>query len=99
LGEVVALEETALGGRVCRRRDHGRAFAAVSIAGKFVLAAPDVAALQIQFRAVAEGILDGIGVEVLVNAIAAVMAAAGSLRLNGPSIFHPTALVNVVNQV
>ena len=40
----------------------------------------------------------GVGVEVLVDVVAAVVAAAGGLGLDRPGVLHPAALVDVVDE-
>src|SRR3954452_23639806 len=58
----------------------------------------DRATFEEQLGAVAERVLDGIVVEVLIHVVAAVMSTAERLGLNGPGIFHPTAFIDVVDQ-
>src|SRR5207248_323055 len=57
------------------------------------------ASLEIQLGTVGKAVLDGVVVEVLVDSVAAIMPAAGSLRLHRPGVFHPATLIEVVNQV
>ena len=71
---------------------------AVGVAGEFLVAAVDVAAFEEQLGAVGEGVLDRVGVEVLVDAVAAVVPAAGALGLDRPGVLHPAAFVDVVDQ-
>src|SRR5262249_59272300 len=97
-GEVVALVDAWLGRRVARGRDDRRAAGAVRVAGEFLVAPGDVAALEQQLRAVGERVLDRVGVEVLIDVLAAIIAAARPRRTHGKRVLHPGALVNVVNQ-
>src|SRR5262249_55167416 len=46
---------------------------------------------------VGEGVLDAVGVEVLVDEVAAVDPAAEAAGLDRPGVLHPAALVNVVD--
>ena len=62
------------------------------------VAAVDRAAVEKQLRAVGKRVLDRVVVEVLIDVVAAVMPAAGGLRLHRPGVLHPAALVDVVNQ-
>ena len=69
----------------------GGALGAVRVAGEFVVAAGHVAAVVEQLGAVGVGVLDGVGVEVLVHRIAAVVAAAEGLRFHRPGALHPAS--------
>ena len=78
--------------------DDRRALGAVGVAGELLVAAGDVPAFEEQLGAVGEGVLDRVGVEVLVDVVAAVVPAAGALGLDRPGVLHPAALVDVVDQ-
>src|SRR5262249_59675213 len=95
-GDVVAFGEAALRGSMPRRRDHRRSLGPLGVAGEFLVTPGDGPALQEQFGAVGEGVLGGIGVEVLVDVVAAVVAAAGRIGLDRPGGLSPAALVGVV---
>src|SRR5690606_8203494 len=99
---VVLIELLALVNRAMRRpvtllRDERHAFAAMGIAGELVVAARHAAAIHEQLRAVGKRVFDRVVVEVLIDRIAAEVAAAAGLRANRPGIFHPATLVDVVN--
>ena len=98
LVQVLALEDSAPGRRMPPFRDDRRAFAAVRVAGELPVAAVDAPPFEHQLGAVCESVFHGIDIKVLVDVLAAVMPAAGSLGLHRPSIFHPAAFVDVVNQ-
>ena len=70
----------------------------MGVAGELLVAAVDVPAFEEQLGAVAEGVLDRVGVEVLVDVVAAVVPAAGALGLDRPGVLHPAAFVDVVDQ-
>src|SRR6185437_481954 len=78
-------------------RDDRRAFRAVREAGELLIASVHAAAFQQQLGAVAEGIFDGIHVEVLIDAVAAIVPADGAARFDRPGVLHPAALVDVVD--
>src|SRR5262249_31944082 len=61
------------------------------------LATVDATPLQVHFAAVGEGVLDGIGIEVLIDVVAAEMPAAGRLSTDREGILHPAAFIDVVN--
>ncbi len=71
--ELLALVDAAPGRAVRVRRDDRRALGAVGVAGELLVAAVDVPAFQEQLGAVGEGVLDRVGVEVLVDVVAAVV--------------------------
>ena len=50
-----------------------------------------------ELRAVGKGVLDGVIVEVLIDRVAAIVAAAQAHRLNRPGVLHPAALVDAVD--
>src|SRR5450759_309511 len=68
-------------------------------AGELIVASSHVAAVVKQLDAVGEGVLHGVGVEVLVQRIAPVMAPAQSLRFHRPGAFHPGTLVDLMDEV
>ena len=80
------------------RRDDRRALGAVGVAGELVVAAGHGAAFRNSLRAVGEGVLDRVGVEVLIDVVAAVVPAAAGLGLDRPGVLHPAALVDVVDE-
>ena len=61
------------------------------------LAADHRTTVHDQLGAVGEGVFDGVGVEVLVDAIQAIMAAAQSHGADRPGVLHPTAVVDDVD--
>src|SRR4051794_18588913 len=62
------------------------------------MAAVDITAFEQQLGTVVKRVFDGIRVEVLVDAVAAVSACAGGHGLHGPGVFHPAAFVDVVDE-
>ena len=95
---VLALVDAATGRAVRIRRDDRRALGAVGVAGELLVAAVDVPPLEEQLGAVGEGVFDRVGVEVLVDVVAAVAAGARALGRDRPGVLHPAALVDVVDQ-
>ena len=85
--EVLSLEGADLARRVRRGRDDRRALRAVGVAGELVVAAGHVPAVVEELGAVGIGVFDGVGVEVLVDGIAAVVAAAEAWALTGQAPF------------
>ena len=71
---------------------------AVDVAGEFLLAAVDVPAFEEHLGAVGERVFDRVRVEVLIDIVAAIGAAAGALGRDGPGVLHPAAFVDVVDQ-
>src|SRR5262249_60613153 len=51
-----------------------------------------------QLAAIGEAVLDRVGVEVLVDAVAPIAPRPGALGRAGPGVFHPATLVDVVDQ-
>src|SRR5690606_33394907 len=94
--DLLALVDAATRGRVARRGDDGRVLAAVGIAGELAIGADHGAALEVELRAVGEGVLDRVAVEVLIDAVAAIVAAAAGLGFDRPCVLHPAAFVDVV---
>ncbi len=59
----------------------------MGVAGELLLAAGHVPAFQVQLGAVGEGVLDRVGVEVLIDVVAAVVPAAEAAALTGQASF------------
>src|SRR5580765_951079 len=67
------------------------------MAGVIVQTMIHAATFEEQFCTIVESELDGIIIEILINARAAIMPSAERLRAYRPGVFHPAALVNVVD--
>ena len=61
------------------------------------VAAVDATPVQEELRAVGERVFDRIRVEVLIDGVPAIMAAAERLGLDRPGILHPAAVIDDVN--
>lgn len=94
---ALALVDTALGWRVTAGRDGTEALAAVSVAGELVLATCHRTTIEEHVAAVSKRVFDGVVVEVLVDHVATEVTATGGLCLDGPSVLHPAAFVDVVD--
>src|SRR5207245_5287121 len=57
-----------------------------------------VAAIVEEFDAIGPGVLDRVGIQILVERIAAIVAAAQGLGFDGPGTFHPGAFVDLVDE-
>lgn len=82
--------------------DDRQAFAAMRVAGVNVVAAIHAASIHVHFAAIREGVFDGVGIEVLVHiglttGVGLVVASAEGLGFDGPIIFHPAKVVNVMD--
>ena len=97
--DFLAVVDPHLPGMVGPRRDDGRALGAMRIAGEFIVHAGHVAPFIVELGSVGIGVLDRIGVEVLIEGIATIVAATDRHGLHGPSILHPGALVDLVDVV
>src|SRR5262249_42610172 len=96
--EVVAPVNTAASRDVAGGRDDGRAFGPMRVAGELLMAAGHVPAFEEELGAVGESVFDRVAIEVLIDVVAAVSPAAGSLGLHRPGVLHPATLIDVVNQ-
>ena len=67
-------------------------------AGEFSLATWHRAAVDEQLGSIAKGVLDRIGVKVLVDKVAPIVTSAAGDRPHRPIVLHPTRLIDVVNQ-
>src|SRR6185436_5729949 len=89
-------------GAVVRAGNDGHAFGSLSPTVVNRVGARDAAAVHIHFGPVGEGVFNGVAVKVLVNIFDAVevlfvMASAEALGFNGPGVFHPAEVVDVVD--
>ncbi len=84
-------------GRVVLGRDDREALRAVRVRGELAPRPGHRAAVEVQLRAVGEGVLDRVRVEVLVDEILAVVPAADRLGLHRPGLLHHAGLVDVVD--
>ena len=66
------------------------------VAGELGITAGHVPVVQEELRPVGERVLDIVVIEVLIDAVAPITAAAGTLGLHRPGVFHPAAFVHVV---
>ena len=89
---MLVLEDAALAGEVAGGADDAGALRAVHDARHIVASADHRAAVEEELRAVVERVLDRIVVEILIDVVAAEVAAAEGLGLDRPGVFHPAAL-------
>ena len=95
--ERVILAGPRLAGVMARSADDCCALGAEHDARHVVAAADDGASVEEVRRAVVEGVLDRVGVEVLVDEVLAVVTAAERLSLHRPLILHPADFVDLVD--
>ena len=99
---LLALERLAAAGGVGGETDDGGAFAAVGVAVEILFAARHDAAVPVEFGSVLEGVFAGVGVEILIHIraafrVLAVISATNGVNFHRPGIFHPAALVDLVD--
>src|SRR5579862_7731908 len=70
----------------------------MSVAGELIVATGHGPTFKDQLGAVGEGEFSGIGVEVLVDVVAAIVAAAVGFGADRPGVFHPATFVDVMDQ-
>ncbi len=77
--------------------DVGRTLGTVARSWRIPGGAGHRAAVEPQLGSVVKGVFDAVAVEVLVDVVAPVVAAAHGLGLHRPGVLHPAAFVDVVN--
>src|ERR1019366_931115 len=98
-GDLLPLVDPRTARGVRRSGDDGRALGTVRIAGELVVASGHITAVVEELDAIGEGVLHRVSIEVLVHRIAAVVAAAQSLRFHGPRAFDPGTFVDLMDEV
>ena len=95
--EVVSLVNPRLRRDVALLRNHREALRTVRPTGVFRLRSRLTPAFKEKLRAVAKRIFHRVGVEILIDAVAAIVPPAVGLRLHRPRALHPRTFVDIVN--
>ena len=68
------------------------------VTGEFLITARNCATVDEQLCAVVKRVLHRIRVEILIDAVTAIVTSAAGFATYGPRILHPAGFINVVNQ-